>query len=75
MELEGKIILPDLPDSEIYGAIEKVRADIGDEKFRDVRTAMPMIAKYVSDECKKHNSAAPRNLHAYYQDRLKNIES
>ena len=70
---EGKVELPALPDSEIYGAIEKVRADIGDEKFREIRTAMPMIAKYVGEECKKHNSTAPRNLHAYYTDRLKDM--
>ena len=73
MEVEGKIILPDLPDSEIYGAIEKVRADIGDDQFRQIRVAMPLIARYVGEECKKHNSVGPRNLHAYYQDRLKEI--
>jgi hypothetical protein len=32
-----------------------------------------MIAKYVGEECKKHNSTAPRNLHAYYIDRLKDV--
>ena len=73
METEGKVILPELPDSEIYGAIEKVRADIGDEKFCEVRTAMPLIAKYVNEECKKHNSTAPRNLHAFYQNRVKDV--
>lgn len=73
-EQDGMVKLPVLPDSEICGAIEKVRADIGDGKFREIRTAMPMIAKYVGEECKKHNSIAPRNLHAYYQDRLKDIE-
>jgi hypothetical protein len=69
----GYVVLPDLPDSEIYGAIEKVRTDIGDEKFRDIRTAMPLIARYVGDECKKHNSSGPKNLHQYYQQRLKDI--
>jgi hypothetical protein len=73
LEVDGKIVLPDLPDSEIYGAIEKVRADIGDEKFREIRISMPLIAQYVGEECKKHNSTAPRNLHKYYQQRLQDV--
>jgi hypothetical protein len=72
-EVPGFVVLPDLPDSEIYGAIEKVRTDIGDEKFRNIRDAMPLIARYVGEECKKHNSTAPKNLHRYYQQRLADI--
>jgi hypothetical protein len=70
---EGIIRLPTLPDSEIYGAIEKVRTDIG-EKFSEIRSAMPLVAKYVAEECKKHNSSAPKNLHQYYLQRLKDIQ-
>jgi len=69
---EGLITLPLLPDSEIFGAIEKVRTDIGD-KFNDVRVAMPLVAKYVAEECKKHNSQSPGNLYLYYQQRLKDL--
>jgi hypothetical protein len=72
-EQPGYVILPDLPDSEIYGAIEKVRTDIGDDKFRNVRDAMPLIARYVGEECKKHNSTSPKNLYQYYQQRLEDI--
>jgi len=72
-EQPGYVILPELPDSEIYGATEKVRTDIGDEKFRDIRIAMPLIARYVGEECKKHNSTGPKNLYQYYQQRLKDI--
>lgn len=69
---EGYIRLPELPDSEIFGAIEKVRTDIGD-KFTEIRTAMPLVARYVAEECKKHNCSAPKNLHRYYQARLQDI--
>jgi hypothetical protein len=72
MDEEGVIRLPELPDSEIYGAIEKVRTDIGDQ-FSTIRIAMPMIAKYVAEECKKHNCTAPKNLHRYYQSRLEDL--
>lgn len=70
---EGVIRLPQLPDSELYGAIEKVRTDIGDEKFKEIRAAMPLVAKYVAEECKKHNCTAPKNLHHYYQSRLHDL--
>jgi len=69
---EGIIRLPTLPDSEIFGAIEKVRTDIG-EKFTEIRVAMPLVAKYVAEECKKHNCTAPKNLHHYYQSRLQDL--
>ena len=72
MEEEGVIHLQVLPDSEIFGAIEKVRTDIG-EKFTEIRIAMPMVAQYVSEECKKHNCTSPKNLHRYYQSRLEDL--
>jgi hypothetical protein len=72
LDEEGKITLPVLPDSEVYGAIEKARTDLGD-RFSIIKEAMPLIAKYISIECKKHNSSQPKNLHQYYQQRLKDI--
>jgi hypothetical protein len=69
-----RIQLPPLPESEIFGAIEKVRIDLGEEGFRDIRTAMPMIAQYVNAEGKHHCCATPKNLHHYYLTRLKDLE-
>jgi len=69
---EGTIILPILPDSEIMGAIEKARVDLGEE-FTIVKKAMPLIAQYVGAECKKHNSRSPGSLFNYYQTRLKDV--
>lgn len=68
---EGDVMLPILPDSEIYGAIDKVRVDIGDEQFCDVKVAMPMVAKYVRDECNKHGCIMPsKKLFEYYKEVL-----
>lgn len=72
VEEDGKIILPILPDSEIYGAIEKARTDLGSQ-FKEIKVAMPVIAKYISDEAKKHNCQNPKNLFNYYQQRLKDL--
>ena len=68
-----RILLPPLPESEIYGAIEKVRSDLGETAFKDIKQAMPLIARYVSEEGKKHICATPKNLHQYYLIRLKDL--
>jgi hypothetical protein len=65
--------LPPLPDSEVLGAIAKVHADLGDE-FRDKVKAMPMIAKYVSEEQNKHLCSRPTsNLFSYYQKYIEGL--
>jgi hypothetical protein len=70
---DGEISLPALPDSEVYGAVEKVRAELGEE-FRDIRKAMPLIAQYVGEEMKKHLCTSPeRKLFVYYQERLAEV--
>lgn len=67
------VVLPVLPDSEVYGAIDKVLVDIGTEQFRDVKIAMPMIANYVAVECRKHHCANVRNLFGYYKQKLEDL--
>lgn len=66
---KGEPILPPIPDNEILGAIDKVLQDIGKEKFMDTRIAMPLIAQYVSEECRKHLYSQPkRKLFQLYQE-------
>ena len=43
------------------------------EAFRDVKQAMPLIAKYVQDEGKKHFCNPKCNLFQHYQERLKEL--
>lgn len=74
VEQPGKVQLPDLPESEITGAIEKALADLGFEDFRNVSKAMPLVVQYVNEEGRKHNCKPPRNIFCYYQERLKNLE-
>ena len=64
---------PQLPDSEVLGAIAKVHADLG-ERFLDKRVAMPIIAKYVSEEQTKHQCSKPAaNLFSYYQKYIEGL--
>ena len=64
----------ELPDSEIYGAVSKVLADIGTEKFHDAGTAMPVIAKYVKAECEKHGCKCTRSLFTFYKQKLEDLK-
>lgn len=67
-----KVILPELPESEIYGAINRVKMDGGSDNFKNIKLAMPMIAQYVGEECKKHNCSTPsKKLIKYYLEVLK----
>ena len=70
---EGKIILPPLPESEILGALDKVLVDIEFERFKNVKEAMPLFARYVSDECKKHNCECRDKLYPYYKRKLEEM--
>ncbi len=70
---DGLPKLPPLPDSEIYGAIDKVIADIGIEQFKDIKIAMPLVAQYVNTEAKKHFNSPPRSVFTYYQKVLEEL--
>jgi len=71
---EGGIVLPELPDSEIFGAIDKVYQDIDRESFNDVKTVMPKIAYYVKEECTKHHCINRKNLMKFYLSYLQDRE-
>lgn len=55
---EGTVQSPALPESEVMGAVAKAHADLGEE-FRDVTKGMPLVAKYVAEECDKHFCSKP----------------
>ena len=68
---EDKPTLPPLPNSELFGAINKALVDLGTEKFRDRSIAMPLIAKYVKEEQLKHLYGPPsKSLYKAYCEYL-----
>jgi hypothetical protein len=70
---DGKPQLPELPESEIFGALEKVRVDIGEKKFKRTEEAMPLFAKYIKIECEKHNCRCTAKLFPIYKKRIEEI--
>lgn len=71
---DGKPMLPLLSESEILGALDKALVDLGTTDFKDVKKAMPLFAKYVRVECKKHNCTGPEgNLFSYYKAKIQGV--
>ena len=72
---DGAVVLPPLPESEIWGALDKVLVDIGADDFKDIKKAMPLFARYVSIECKKHICAGLKgNLFQFYKEKLEDMQ-
>lgn len=63
---EGPPKLPQIPESEIMGAISHVEADFGLDGTP--KHDMPLIAKAVSEECRKHLYSSRGNLFTFYED-------
>ena len=71
---KGQPIYPSIPPNEILGTIDKAWQELGTEKFKDVSIAMPLIARYVGEECKKQLYSSPkRKLFSYYKDYLERL--
>ena len=69
---KGEVILPSMPDNEVYGAISKVEADSG--LTGEAKHDLPLIAKYVNEECKKHLYKEPKGkLYNYWKDYLERM--
>jgi hypothetical protein len=67
---DGPPILPQIPENEIYGAIDHAYQELGKEKFQEIRLAMPLVAKMVGEECRKHLYSSRGNLFKYYKEFL-----
>lgn len=65
--------LPPLLDGDILGAINRVHVDAGD-KMWDKAYIMPIIAKTVNEEAKKHLAQPPGTLYKYYLTYLEGVE-
>lgn len=65
--------LPQLPEAEILGALDKAFADLDRKEFMDKAKAMPLFAKYVSNECEKHMCSNNEKLFKYYQQKCEDL--
>lgn len=69
---KGNPELPPLPFSEAVGAVDKAYADLG-EDFSNKNKAMPMVARYIQLEMKKHICSKPvENFYDLYRQYCSN---
>lgn len=64
---------PELPDSEIYGAIDKAYMDMLPEQFNDPKYAMPKIAELIKQECEKHGCKFTKRANLYYKQKKEDL--
>jgi len=64
---------PELPKAEIMSEIQRVLEELGPEQFKDKKKAMPLIAQYVSAECKARYCSVPKKLYSYYLEKLSEL--
>ena len=63
---DNTVQLPPLPESEAFGAVDKVFVELGFNTFKDKSVAMPMVAEYIHREMEKHTYGKPRANYYYY---------
>ena len=65
--------LPPLPDSEAFGAVDKVFQELSFEDFKNKSISMPLVAEYIKLEMLKHNYGQPiaKNFFYYYNEYLR----
>lgn len=71
---KGDKKVKDLDITEVRGAIDKARADLGDDAFKNKSKAMPLIAKYIKEEEKKHNAKCRVKIYDEYLKFLLDME-
>ena len=64
---------PELPDSEIYGAVDKAYMDMPPEQFHDPKYAMPLIVKLIEHECEKHGCKCTKRATLYYKQKIEDL--
>ena len=65
---------PELPRAEVMNEIQRVLDEIGLERFRDKKIAMPLIAQYVAAEAKARMCSVPKELFSYYLQKLRSLK-
>lgn len=60
------IQLPPMPTEKIIRALQHAYDEVGAAEWKNVKVAMPVVAKHIEIEAKEHNYATPRNYYWYY---------
>lgn len=65
---QPQIQLPPMPEEKILRSLQHAYDEVGAENWKNVKIAMPIVAKQFQIEAKEHNFAPPRNMYKLYVD-------
>ena len=65
---DDKIQLPPMPEDRILRGLQHAFDVVGEENWKDVKVAMPEVAKQIEIEAREHLFQVPRNLYKLYTD-------
>lgn len=59
---------PPMPEDKILRALQHAFDEVGEESWKDVKIAMPIVARHISTEAGEHFYETPKNMYKYYTD-------
>ena len=63
---EVRIQYPMMPEEKVLRALQHAFDEVGEENWKDVKTAMPIVAQHISTEAREHFYNTPKNFYQYY---------
>jgi len=63
---KGDPAYPPMPEEKILRALQHAYDEIGAENWKNVKIAMPIVARHISAEAREHNYELPKNIYSYY---------
>lgn len=63
---QNKPTYPPMPEEKIIRALQHAYDEVGEENWKNVKIAMPVVARHISAEAEEHNYDKPRNMYSYY---------
>lgn len=59
---------PPMPEEKILRALLHALNEVGEEDWRKVKIAMPVVARHISTEAREHNYNIPKDMFNYYNN-------
>ena len=59
---------PPMPEEKILRALLHAFNEVGEENWRKVKIAMPVVARHISTEAREHDYDIPKNMFNYYNN-------
>lgn len=65
---QPQLQFPPMPQEKIIRTLQHAYDEVGADNWKNVKVAMPIVAKHFSIEAKEHNYSTPRNMFQLYTD-------